>query len=927
MTTTRAIIANTTSSTLSTIYTNSTGNDALLKALNITGSGDPSIVNMTPTGDTWTYIGSSVNPILATAASSGSGFGVPIIIKISADRIMLIWLPNFTHQGGLNDYMGGGLIHTQILEYQTDRYMAGPIVNVLLPAQLFNAATYSLRSVPSGMSGLTYGQTCLKGIALSTTKVAIAIRQGSSFFLMRLPIVGNAVDVPNVANLSLTGASNFNTTTSAGFDIDNVPGNANKVLVGGYGTSNYLVQAYNIPDTGAITNATSAINTGITSAIQPFAMGLLNKTATSNTNYYAAVGGSSATAGSIILISYNSSTDVLATVGAAASISGSTQWSGFEVHSVSTGTNVNGVVAAMSTGVTNAITFYQQTSSTAASSTSTSLTLQSSVARALHASHNWGDERAIFTGDSMCVCFDSAGVSTNLLPTTLTSSAVRYHALFFPFDSRPLQNFYDPATVRVDNVTQYIGRVGMTSTTDVGEFEYTSNYLPWGHDYGAGFAWSAAANCWFAAQGGRIYALSATGKVLDEVSLYNFSTTFNYIYQCKHLCVTPSGKLILIIDYAQGSIAGSNYDNHNTWNNYSATLYGCSTLPITSQYGLSKTALASPTTSFTSGFMVTSLVPFVDFAGTERAILIYLGVVATPATYYALWNDNTWTNTGTAISGPGTTTTGSWNVGYRPQLKVIQDTPASQAWPQGRWRLLGYNGTNSQANMYTMYLYAAVTPGNFGSWSQETAIGTLTHGYGISYNVGENFEVAAFQDPGAGWNRVKIFASSRGRLTFGGRGWWPVANVPNCNYVTVATSKFNYSVAAHNSSGANNIGRVYVFTDASIANPVATITAANGYGSWVHTTTNRLSVSAYNANATANISNTYTTHGSPDNLKFYATIGTNSNTFYINNGQSLASNGFFRSSDTYVIPNGYSLKISAEVANNFSAMATIIEEV
>lgn len=925
MTTTKTVIANTLSSSLSTIYTNSTGSDAILKALNVTGTGDPSVVNMTPSADQWSFFGSSYNITVPYADGASYGFGVPIIIKLSTDRLMLIWLPHYMHQGGQNDFMGGGLIHTQIVEYQTDKYVAGPIVNVILPTQSFSAATYSLRSIPSGL-GATYGQPCMKGVALSSTKVAIAYRQGSVFRLMRLPITGNIVDVSNIASLDLTGASYFNTTTSGAFDIRHVAGNANKVIVGGYSTTNFLVQAYNIPDTGAISNATTATSTGITAALQPFAIGNLNKTATSNITYYAAVGGSSATAGSIILMSYNSSTDVLATVGAAASISGSTQWAGFEVGCVSTGTSVNGVVAATSTGATTTVTFYRQTSSTAASGTSATLTLQSSLARSIQTVHNWGDERVVFTGDTMIVSYDSAGTSSTLLPTTLTTSNVRHYGLFYPFDSRPLQNYYDPASIRADSVPQYLARVGTTSTTDVGDFDFTGNYFPWGYDYGIGYAWSNAANCWFAISGGRIYSLSSTGKVLDEVSLFSLSSTFNYLYQSRQITVTQSGKIIFIVDYGFNTGA-TTYDIVTAWNNYSsATLIGASTLPVTSPYGLSKTALASPQQTFTNGFLPVSLVSFTDYSGTERAIAIYLAVVGTVATHYTLWTDNSWISTFAATS-MGTTTTSTHNVGHRVNLRLLQDTPCSAAFPQGRWRLIGYSGTNSQANMYSIYLTDPYAPSSFGSLGASVSLFSATHGYAFYHSVGDNYNVAASFDPTAGFNKVRIFASSRGRLSLGTRGWYPVANVPNSQYVSVETSKFNYSVAAHNTSGANNVGRVYVFTDASLNNPVATITSGNGTAVWTHTMPNKLSVAAFSANTTANIGNTYTTHSMPDTLKFYAAVTDGSNTFYINNGQALASNGFFRSNDTYALPNGYSLRLSTEVSNNFSAMATIIEEV
>ena len=944
MTTTKSVISNNISTTLSSIYTNSSGGNAVLKSLNIDGVADAMLPNPTFTSvtgaDEWTHFGSAIMPLNIGASTNNTGFGIPIVVKLSADRLLLIWLPNGTHMGGTVDYMGGNTIHTQIVEYQSNpgRYVAGPIVNVILPTASFNANSYSLRSNPVNASAGGYGQPLMKGVALSATKVVIAYRLGSAFRIMRLNIVGNAVDLSTIANLDLTGASYFNTTTDYAFDINHVPGSSTKVLVGGASAVNWSIQAYNIPDTGALSSATSLVSIGVAISAYPFAFGNIVRDASANLTYYTVAATTAATTGSLINMSYNSSTDSLTTSGAAQAITVSTGWAGIEVQSLSTGTNINGVVAVTDSGATSSIAFYRQNSSSAATAALTStLTLQSSVARSLQSSYNWGDERVIFSGDSMHVVYDSAGTSTNLIPTTLSTDTSRYHSVIYPFDSRPLYNAFDPNTVRTQAVTQLYARVGMTTSTDVGSLEFNANYMPWGHDYGNNYQWSTPANCWVVASYDKIYTLDTNGVVLDEVSLYQLNSTFNAYYSCKYLTVTPSGKIIMVLDYLIGTHGGggTGYQMTSLWSALSAgNVYGASTIPLTSPYMLSKISLASTPVILanSNAFLPCCLTSFVDYSGTERAVALMISVVATPATHIHTWADNSWAATGSFyITSVGTTTAGAWNTGWKPQLRIIQDTPCSSAYPFGLWRIVGSQGTNTLANYRSL---GASAPLPFGSFtSLNTGTNALTSniptGYAISFRQSDNIQVAAVYDNSI--FNARIWASVRGRLTYAAQGWYNTANNINLAYVSAQTTKFNYSVAMNNVTGNTGNGRAYVFSEANVNAPIANVStaAANSHGVFTHDVQNRLTVALFSNTATTNTRNTWTTVGVTDYSRVYVAIVdvANNNVFYVNNGQYLSSNGYFRSTDTYLIPNGYSLQLRSEVANSFTAMATVVEEI
>ena len=991
MPTSRSVISNNIPTALTAVYTNTSGGPALLKSVNVTGAGTASGTTTEAGASEWSYIGTNMPTFISTSAKTGKGFDIPVPVQLSADRVLLMWLPHTNHLGGTLDYFTGNRIHTQIVEYTGTGYRAGPIVDIALPTTAYSAITTSLLSSPGGMTTPALTQPNFRAIALTSTKVVVAYRLGSAFRMMRLTISGNSVSQTTV-NFDVTGATAFNNSTAGAFQLVTVPGNTNKVVVGGYTATNWSVQSYNVPDSGSITVGSALFSTGVAASVFAYSITNMTKTATSVLNYaastgvfaagttltsssgsgagtiagvdtgtgrlfltgvtgtftsgatltgsnaatglvtvnelepavgYLSVGATATASASAQMLNFNPSTDTFTLVGSAVVYARTTEISGIDSACLATGQTANAVVAIIDTGTANApINFYRQTSITtpvAAGSVTVTQLQHTAATKSITEKHKWGDERVVFVGESsVLVVYDSAGTATNLLPATETTSNVRIYQQWLPFNTRPLYTLYDPTTILPHRVAQYYSRTNITSVTSVGVTTFTGNYFPWGHDYGGGASWNEAANCWIISQGGRLYSMSAAGVVLDEVTGYNLSASLDYRYTIKDIGVTPTGRIHFAAELQQRAVPA--YDSSVQWTSLGATILAGTTVAVTNSAALSRTALAAAPTSLT-GTLVADLVTYVDSSGVEKAILIYLnGSNLAFSTNSALGVWSTAANTSVVCGSAG-----AWSYGHRLNIKLIQDTPASAANTDGLWRLVGSRGLDSTTNINNVGISVPYAPASLTSANSATnGISTGTApGYGITTKQSSRVIVVGYYDPTR--QSIRVFNSVDGRLaaTF---GWVPTTTNANLNFISVGVAKYGYFAGASNGTTSAQAAVGYLFNFVPSADPIQTLTTSSGNGWFTTNGVDRTNVQVYGTSV-----DTILNAPGPDNSVRLSVViqDGSSNTFPVINNQALsaASTSSFRTNETYIIQNGWSVRLQAEQSASLNALLSIVEEV
>lgn len=938
MTTSRSVILSSVANTLTTVYTNSSGATSTLKSVNINGLADLTNLNGAAGGDEWSYFGSNINiyaPLSPAVNSSLFGAGIPVVVNLSADRLLFMWLPHYMHTTAGSDFPVGAVtaLHTQIVEYTGSKYRAAPIVNVNIGSivNTYTSLQPALTYAPNGMSG-TYGATHFKAIALTSTKVVCAIRYGSAFSIFRLNINGNTVELSSVVNLSVTGSFG---TAAYDYDLATVIDDTNQVVIMAGDATSWKMRAFSVPDSGAITALGAGVfNTAITGSNTGYqgAITLLNKTLNGGLNYYSVFGSTASTTASIQHVSYNSSTNTFAVVGTAATVSSAgSAWYGIKGACLSTGSTINGVFFTTDPSATSSYRYYRQTSIAGATSTlsTTAAPRAAQSAWEIRAAYNWGDERAVFVGANYLVAIDSAGTVTDLLPAADTTNTSSYTNYWFNFQSRPIYSFYDPATVKLDRVTQYYSRTGMTSSTNLGVRTDLGNYVPWGFEYGHHYDWSDAAGCWFVGQYGKIYAISADGDLLDEVSLNTFFpdiTSSQFQYDIRNLVVLPSGRiLVTIMPFALTHIS---YTYHGTgWTTLATTAYAATLAPVTNPRELNK-AYTLNSISLANMATTSHLTWHVDFNGEERAYLLWHNGAAAPVTVLTQYYGGAWqTSTTTAV---GSTSAGAWNVGLLSNFRLVQDVPSSSLYPRGLWRIVGGLGTDTLVNIRYLYVSTSRWDPLASAASFTTTSGVILHQdgstvgrYGMYSRRSRNISVSATHDVAA--NITRVWTSYEGKLpSF--YGWFSSANTANTRYVTSAVTSGGYIIAYNNTSGNSfPTAPAYVFDGANTANNRVLFNTPSNNGVYTVKQTGTTSMQIFNANS---IGNTYTITTPTDSARFTLALLSGSNTFFIANQMVSTSNTTnIRTNDTYLIANGASIRISADKPNALTAMLSIVEEV
>ena len=945
MTTARSIILSSVANTLTTVYTNTTGKTSALKSVNINGIGDPQTLNTIAGGDEWLYFGTNMAPLIPPAfgSSVNYGYSVPISVPLSANRLLLIWQPDFMHNLAQNDRPDTSIIHTQIVEYTGTKYRAGPIVNVDLsnffPTSYTNSAGTTIHRIPN--SALVDGSShSFKAIALSPTKVACTIRFSTGFQLFRLSIVGNSVELSGLTNLSLTTGSFL--TAAYHYDIAPVSGSTTQITVLGTDGSSWKIRSFNVPDTGAITALSTIFDTTIAHSTYMGAVCRNNKTAVGNLTYYTVACATSATAGSIRLISYDNSTNTFVLVGAAPALTTSGgSWKSIKAECLSADTTSNAVVVTNDNGNSNLIRTYMQTSTAAATNTLVNLTLNTAVStRTISFSFRWGDSRAVFVGDNSLFMVDSAGTGTDLISNINDStSVVVYRNLWYNFESKPLYTFYDPGTIQLDRTAQYYSRTGMTSSTNSGVRTSTGNYFPWGHEYGNHYDWSEVAGCWMVAQYGKIYAINIDGVILDEISLNNLYPDLisnTYFMDIRNLIVLPSGRLLMCLAPYTMTHPSFTHRYQIQWNSSATAGYAISTQPILNPKDLNR-ASTQTTLSLSTFAASAHLTSHVDFNGEERAYLLWHDGAASPVTQISQYYGTGWqTTTATSFT---TAAAGAWNVGYNSTNKLIQDTPATALYPRGLWRIIG-NNISTLAETKQLYVSARYDILISASSLSPTSININTSGtfsrYGITAKKSKNIAVVATHDPKSAINTpTRVWSSIEGKLN-SPYGWYAGqygtnVQTSNSQYTSIAVSSRGYAVAFNSTSGVSNaISVAYVFDSLQTATPRVTFANTSNSGFYTLKAIGDTTFQVYNAaNATNSVVDAvYTLTGNNDTAKFTLALFDGSNTFFIaNQSVSTSNTTYVRTNDTYLLANNNSIRIASDKPYALSALLTFVEEV
>lgn len=475
-----------------------------------------------------------------------------------------------------------------------------------------------------------------------------------------------------------------------------------------------------------------------------------------------------------------------------------------------------------------------------------------------------------------------------------------------------LTGTYGPQTV-AGNIN------GVLSTSiKVGTTDFKKNYFPYGHNYGGNYAWNEQAQCWIVAQYGRIYALDTSGNVLDEVTLYDIIQSYGYEYNIKQLHVTPSGKIVFVAERRNGVLPGVNCNTQ--WNSLNNTMLGFALNPLVNNAptSLSRATQLGSTVNL-SGFLTCNLAPVLD--GSDTLYLLYVQTVATPIVCIAKFDGSVWATVST--TSVGSTTTGTWNIGFRPNFKLIQDNVVL-----GTWRIFGSQGTNSLADYSTLGIsstaYAQASFGSLSIGKVYVASSSHTAGYGITFGTSNNIHAVSSYDETLGGTRVFWTANGVSMTTPVAGGYTSINS--NLKYSTMSTTRYGLTVGTNNTSTTQVAPVAYVFDSVTRDVPKYVFTGSLGSGQITTYPTGKLSWQTYGAD----IDKIYTVSGWNDTAKVEITINNGTTDFYLTSqlGQTLSTNinSNFRTNDTYLIPPTYSVKLMTDSPNSVASMLTIVEE-
>ena len=224
-----------------------------------------------------------------------------------------------------------------------------------------------------------------------------------------------------------------------------------------------------------------------------------------------------------------------------------------------------------------------------------------------------------------------------------------------------------------------------------------------------------------------------------------------------------------------------------------------------------------------------------------------------------------------------------------------------------------------------MGISAPLAPASLTSANSATnAISTGTApGYGIAAKQSSRVALVGYYDPTR--TSIRLFNSVDGRLaaTF---GWVPTTTNANLTFISLGVAKYGYFAGASNGTTSAQAAVGYLFNFVPAADTIQTLTTTSGNGWFTTYGVNRTSVQVYGTSV-----DTILNVPGPDNSTKLSVViqDGSSNTFSVINNQALssASTTSFRTNETYIIQNGWTVRLQAEQSASLNAFLNIVEEV
>lgn len=893
----KAIISKNVGTSLTTAYTNSTGQDAALKAFNVNHIGDSTAPIYTDSGAgvTYGFLGNAIS----FADNAGNGYNIPYCVKLGEDKLLLLYSTNYVYNP--NDFTA----EAQVVEWDGAKYINYPSARLNFNMNLIGANNTN----PEGLG--------IHAVALSSSKVAVVTLGG----LYVLTITNNVVDT---SIQSLVLSSVFNTSSHNAIKIQPVPGNTNKVVLYGWpagATTSLTASAFNVPTGSAPTQAGSAqtVFTGVPAGNYAFDFCLHRRI--DPTYFFAGFTAASTISGSIL--TFNDATNVWTVAAATATINAASADTNTPVITVPLSTDgsssYNTVVVTGSASSVALLRPYLQTSGTSISSTAgTTLSLNNSIASSSRSLYwyNLGNRKAIIGSLANGVLgVDDSGTLTSLMP--ITPQDANLVTLILPFSSRPLY-FYTPNTADFANL---IGRTGLTAT-GFGSVATTGNYIAYGHPNGKAYAWSSSANCWFAVQGETLYALDVNGNILAERKL-NIASSLTQKVTAKAIAIAPNGNIGIASDaylVALDSTASLN-NNVSTGTPFAIFTYVSTASGITSPSQITSATVTNTTFTGASNCprKVGDLLILSDSSGvyhlvmtglrwsTNTSIVYYVATVATPNTAVS-------SVAGTALTTPP-------NAAYMNSSLFVTSPTVSGS---SSANVTHVGATFAASASVTGYLSYTTAPQ---SYTNPTLIWTQT---GLSTSANDPY-VPCVSRTQSGMSAIMGGSLSANSLYL----WTSFNNTAVASAYTISSmnnalkpevmSAQNMTIICNGASATTAITPFFQLWGRTSLAPYA---SGNGTAtSWAPLNIG-LSPTQYQLSANGNgVNITYSSPGSV-NTTFSMAVNNGTDDFYVTgtSGSTIVAGNNYRSEDVYYVPAGGSIKIQANAPRQLDVMLEVLEQ-
>lgn len=894
----KAIISKNVGTSLTTAYTNSTGQDAALKAFNVNHIGDSTapIFTEAGVGSTSGFLGNAISFV----DNSGQGYNIPYCVKLSEDKLLLLYSNNYVYN--TSDFTG----EAQVVEWDGSKYINYPSARLNFNINYIGANNTN----PEGLG--------IHAVALSSSKVAVVTNGG----LYVLTITNNVVDA---TIQSLVLSSVFNTSSHNAIKIQPVPGNTNKVVLYGYpagSTTSLIASAFNVPTGSAPTQAGSAqtVFTGVPGANYAFDFCLHRRI--DPTYFFAGFTAAGTLSGSIL--TFNDATNAW-TVAAASSAIYSGADTSNPVITVPLSTDGSSsyntvVVTGVGAGAVQLRPFLQTSGTSINSSFGSGINLTSSIAsgsRSLYW-YNLGNRKAIIGSLANGVIgVDDSGTLTSLMPIT-PFDVGSLATLILPFSSRPLY-FYTPASADFANL---LGRTGLTAT-GFGSVATTGNYIAYGTPNGKAYAWSSSANCWFAVQGETLYALDVNGNILAERKL-NIASSLTQKVTAKAIAIAPNGNIGIASDaylVAQDNTASLN-GNMATGTPFARFTYVSTPSGITSPTQI--TSASAPSSTFSTASSqprkVGDLIIAEDSAGVYHLVISGLG-----------WSTNPFIGVYAATISAPTTAVNNQTRGVGAATAVQAAYTNSNLFVTSPF-VTGSVGTSfihvgatfadpSQMTGYLSYTTTPAQTNNLGSIFTQTALSTSASDpyvpcvsrtqNGMSAIMGGSFSANSLY-LWTSFNRTAVASA------------YTISSMTNSLKPEVLSAQ-NITIVCNGASATTAITPFFQLWGRTSTAPFA---SGNGTATSFAPLNIGLSPTQYQLSVNGNgVNVTYSSPGSV-NTQFYMAINNGTDDFYATgtSGSTIVAGNNYRSEDVYYVPAGGSVKIQANAPRQLDVMLEVLEQ-